>query len=433
MIPRGWDISENRNTGRFKDGKPIIGMLAQNGLNDIKPDGSFVPCDLGIEEYQGNVTTHKVKRGRYGRLGFTDSASTNKHLCKLLEKDNTGLSFQYMGGNSDLPDVSNGKPSFVSDNGVIIEHTPTYKGVRIELVINDPLTAPIEHPFSIKKYKQDYLFAEVNGGIVATGDNGKKITIHVPYAVDANGDEGPVVMMLTGEVGKYMTFKKVVDETWLRQAAAPVKIDPDVTIEDGVDGGVIYDSFLNSAAPDANYGNNINIGLHENTPGTPQPGVIYVSLTDYGSVSWLNGKFILTPSGSGGGTLPYNVKVWRLKKPWTESTVTYNDADVAWQTPGAKGALDRAAVEESTVSVDFQVTDFPILVGTLNDYWGGDVDNNGILIEAIETGGFVHMASSEHGSVQNPQFYGEYTEAGAPALLRRGLGRGLNRGLGRGL
>lgn len=219
-----WDRNENRNTGRFKGKKPIIEAIFQNGLNDIEPNGSFVPCDMGVEDYHGNVTTHKIKRGRYGRLGFTDSANNNKHLCKLIEKDGTGVSVKHIDGDSDLPTVSNGRPSFVSTNGVTLEHIPTYKGVRIELVIFNPLTAPTEHSFSIKTYKQGYTFKEQNEGIVAIGDNGKKITFRASYATDANGDMSLVPLVLTELVGEYQTFKKVVDETWLRQATAPVRL-----------------------------------------------------------------------------------------------------------------------------------------------------------------------------------------------------------------
>lgn len=220
---KDWDIDEEA-TGRFQEGKAIIGATFQNGLNDIEPDGSFVPCDMSIDALVDGVTTHKVNRGRYGELRFADTGESNKHLCKIKYKDSKGISFKYLGGDSALPDVGNGKPKFVSDNGVEIEHIPTYKGVAINIIISDPLTAPFEHSFSVKTYGQTYTYAEVNGAIVATGDDAKTITMRASPATDANDDESPVTLVLTEVVGGLQTFKKVVDEAWLRAAAAPVTI-----------------------------------------------------------------------------------------------------------------------------------------------------------------------------------------------------------------
>lgn len=223
MIHKDWDINEH-DTGKTHKGKPVTGVTFQNGLNDQEEDGSFVPCDMSINADIEGVTTHQVKRGRYGELRFADTGEANKHLCKIKYKDNKGISFKYLGGDSALPDVSNGKPKFASSNGVEIEHIPTYKGVVINIIISEPLTAPFEYSFSIKTYGQSYTYAEVDGAIVATGDDAKNITMRSNSAIDGNGDESPVTLVLTGEVGGLQTFKKVVDEAWLRTSTAPVTI-----------------------------------------------------------------------------------------------------------------------------------------------------------------------------------------------------------------
>ena len=223
MIHKDWDIDET-STDRVKNGNPIKGVTFQNGLNDIELDGSFVACDMSIAAADDGVTTHQVKRGRYGELRFSDTGESNKHLCKIKYKNNKGISFKYLGGDSALPDVSNGKPRFISDNGVEIEHIPTYKGVAIYIIINDPLTAPFEYSFSIKTYGQNYIYTEVDGAIIATGDDTKTITVRANPASDATDNESPVTLVLTGEVGGFQTFKKIVDEDWLRAAAAPVTI-----------------------------------------------------------------------------------------------------------------------------------------------------------------------------------------------------------------
>ena len=220
---KDWDIDEE-DTGRVKNGKSIKGVTFQNGLNDIELDGSFVPCDMGLDTVTEGVTTHRVKRGRYGELRFADTGEANKHLCKIKYKDSKGISFKYIGGNSGLPDVANGKPKFTSDNGIEIEHVPTYKGVVINIIVSDPLTAPFEYPFSIKTYEQEYTYIEQDTAIVAMGNNLKSVTIRATNAIDGDGNESPVTLVLTGEVGGLQTFKKVVDETWLRAATAPVTI-----------------------------------------------------------------------------------------------------------------------------------------------------------------------------------------------------------------
>lgn len=404
IIHKDWDIDEVA-TGRQENGKPVIGVTFQNGLNDIEPDGSFVPCDMSIENVLQGVTHLATKRGRWGELRYGDT-DENGFLVELKHKDLTGLSFKYTGGKGGVMTANEGKVLCHFDNDIDIEATPTYKGVKIELIINDPLTAPLDYSFSIKTYGQNYTYIEQDGGIVATGDDGKKITIHAPYAIDANGDIGLVTMTLIGEVDEYQTFKKVVDETWFRQAAAPVRIDPIITIQDEVDGGIIYDSFLLSNASDVNYGGAVTLGMHENDPPDRVHTVIYVSLAGYGSVKWLNGKFTLTPA-AGIGT--YNVNVYRLKRAWTENTVTWNNADTPWQVPGGSGADDKAAIEESTVAISNAVTDFPITAATLNDYWKGDSDNKGALLYPIETGEWLHFGSSENAG-KEPTFHGEYTE-----------------------
>ncbi|MCK5642180.1 MAG: hypothetical protein KAJ19_15350, partial [Gammaproteobacteria bacterium] len=120
--------------------------------------------------------------------------------------------------------VSGGKPRFVSDDGIEIEHIPTHKGVAINIIVNGPSTAPFEYSFSIKTYGQDYTYIQQEEAIVAMGNDLKSVTIRATNAVDADGNESPISLILSEVVGGFQTFKKVVDESWLRSAIAPVKI-----------------------------------------------------------------------------------------------------------------------------------------------------------------------------------------------------------------
>ena len=426
LIHKDWDINEYA-TGRVyidpdtKKELPIIGATFQNGLNDIESDGSFVPCDMGLNAVADGVTTHRVKRGRYGELRFADTASANKHLCKIKYKNGKGLSFKYLGGDSGLPDVANGRPSFASSNGVTVEHTPTYKGVRIELVINDPLTAPTEHSFSMKTYEQNYTYLEQDGGIVATGEDGKKITIHAPYAEDASGtigSIGEVIMTLTGVVNGFMTFKKVVDETWLRQAAAPVRIDPDITIQDGVN-GIIEDTWMQWNSPNANNGSHPQLPM-TNFWAANQGlwSLIKVDLSSYSATTPVSGKFLLDASLS--NVASQAAKCTKILKDWKETTATWNSYDTAltWETSGAQGVTDRAASPESTFTMlNSGVTDAPITLTTLTEWlttnYGAILDGNG-----HPAAQYVYGGSSEHGSAPI-KFYYEYTEAAEGIVILR--------------
>ena len=107
---RNWD-SKLFDTGRTsiladKREVPIYGTKIQNGLHDIEPDGSFVECDMTIDAIANGVTTHQVRRGRYGELRFGDAASVNKHLCKIKYKDGNGVSLKYLGADSGSPIIN---------------------------------------------------------------------------------------------------------------------------------------------------------------------------------------------------------------------------------------------------------------------------------------------------------------------------------------
>ena len=421
IFHKDWDINVHA-TSRVKKGKPIIGVTFQNGLNDIEPDGSFVPCDMELESISDGVTTHQVKRGRFGELRFTDTGSTNRHLCKIKYKNGRGISLKYLGGDSPAPDMSSGRPVFNSSDGVQIEHTPCYKGVKIELVIVDPLTAPLEYPFSIKDYGQNYTIIEENSGLTIRGDDQESVFIKAPYAVDANGEIGPVSIVNTGIQDGFKTFKKVVDETWLRQAAAPVRIDPDVTIQDGVDGGVIEDTPIVSNSPDTTGGSGIHLTSNNYYgAGLGQWACVRVDLSPYSSYTPVSGKFLARPSASNVASIPS--KATKLLKPWVESTATWNsyDTGLSWETAGAQGVTDRAGSLECTFTMqNTGVTDIPITVPTLTEWKNGT--NEGVVTDgnSAPSGQYVHFGSAEHGSVPI-QFYYEYTEGetGIQKLRRR--------------
>lgn len=421
-IHKDWNIDEVE-TGKTYEGKRVVGAIFQNGLNDIEPDGSFVPCDLGLDTINDGVTTHQVKRGRYGELRFTDSASSNKHLCKIKYKNGRGLSFKYLGGDSGLPDVSNGRPSFVSDDGVMIEHLPTYKGVKIEIVIDDPLSAPYKYPFSVKTYGQNYTFIEQDGGIVARGEDLVPILIHAPYAIDANGDVGSVTMTLTGVVGGLQEFKKTVDESWLRQAVAPIRIDPNVTIDDV--SGIFEDALIASSIPNNNLGANAQCDTL-NFVSPIESTLMYVDLSAYSDITITSSHFGLDVFS---GTFPLDTNMHKVLVPWGEGNKTnaaatagecsYNHSaqPTTWNTAGCKGdGSDREATPIGSLQFTGINNDTQYTISNVAAQGWVDVpaSNYGGLLETSSPTGsrLAVWRSSEAGSGNLPYFYMEFTEDG---------------------
>jgi hypothetical protein len=427
IIHKDWDINEHI-TGRFhKDADtgldlPIIGTTLQNGLNDIEPDGTFVPCEKGVEAFVGNVSTLKGMRGRRGSLHFTDTASTNKHRCKLLYKNGKGRSIKYIDDDSALPDVIDGKVKFVANNGISIEHTPTYNGVKIELVIDDPLTAPLEYTFSVKDYGQTYTDELINGSIVSTGEDGKKFTFHAPYAEDANGEIGQVYYVLLGKVDGYFRFKKVVDEAWFRQAVAPVRIDPSVTIEDGVAGGVIEDALMFGGASTLNYGVRNNMNCNDATGSGYQNWAIKTDLSgEDSSRTVILAKYIMFCDAVVGSS--FAVKFWPILRAWVEGTkngIAESGSICAlaakytvtnWTSLNALGA--GTDYDNTTPTADFNspsssgsydiVCDNSIIQARLG------IANEGDVIHRVGIDANAFRTLTSEGATK-PQFYYEYTE-----------------------
>lgn len=423
---KSWNIDE-KITGRFKNGKPTIGTIIQNGLNDIEPDGSFVPCDTRISEINRGVTHLKMNRGRMGELRFGDSSHPNNFLVKIKNKRLKGVSFKYTGAYGESMTANNGKPLCHFDNGISIESTPYYKGVKMDIIINEPLTAPLEYPFSVKTYGQDYAFIEEKGGVTLRGEDQEDYFIKPPYAIDANGDIGPVTIHYTGVVNKLITFKKVVDETWLRQAAAPVRIDPDVTIEDGVAGGVIKDAGMLGTVPGSNYGAYIYNPIKTSLAGTQQNFAIYVDLSAYTDITITSAKYIFEVVFWQGSIQTFEVnpslRAWGegIHVGGTPSTgeLTFNSArhnQQAWTTGGGYGAdtdYDSFISDVCSWPPGLGSFDVNLSVESVQSKIDSPSTNYGDIFRPniFATGALFRFASNEHATAARPQLYFEYTDA----------------------
>jgi hypothetical protein len=434
---RGWD-SKTFNTGRVNGkSRPIYATKIQNGLHDIEPDGSFVECDLGVEEVTQGVTHLRVKRGRYGEMRFGDSGHANNFLFKVKKKGLKGISLKYSDAVGETMSANAGRPSCHFDNGIDIVTTPSHKGAKVEIVINNPTTAPLEYTFSIKTYGQDYTFVEENGGITMTGEDQDPIFIKAPYAYDANGDSGPVSIALTGIVDNLQTFKKVVDEAWLRNAAAPVVIDPLITIDDTT--GTFIDGPLQSANPTFNNGLTTFLWAHLFAPATNEATfIVKCDSSAYSRVTITSALFGLTSSARVGDG--YNIILNRIiAGPWIEGTKINAVATAgepswdrrvtggaAWNNGGCNGSgTDYQVSAESTTFVGSSgLHTFDISVATMQDIIDNPSTDYGFVFRTTDAavGEYEQFYSSE-GAGTKPYLQFEYTTSGTSRnllLLLRG-------------
>ena len=418
---RKWD-SKTFDTGKKEKGKPIYGTKLQNGLHDIEPNGSFVDCDKRVSEVTQGVTYLKMNRGRMGELRFGDSSHPNSFLVKIKNKGLKGVSFKYTGANGNSMTANNGKPLCNFDNGISIESTPYYKGVKMDIIVSDPLTAPIEYPFSIKTYGQDYDFIEENGGVTLKGEDQESILIKPPYAIDANGDIGQVTIHYTGMDGNLITFKKVVDEEWLRQATAPVRIDPDVTIDD--DSGTFIDTSIFEDFSGYNFGAGESIYSSNKSSGGQWSSLLKVDLSAYSNIEITSAKFGLDIFSV---TSPIYITWHRILLSWIEGTKdfasattgepSYDDYAVPnpWNTAGCLGdGTDRQAIADGSATVTALSSDYPLdmSIATVQAWIDDSNDNNGILLSSpnVVAGKEIIARSSEALLGNKPYFYMEYTE-----------------------
>lgn len=400
--------------------RPIYSTKLQNGLHDIEPDGSFVEVNKKFMDYEVGVSTDKIIRNRCGEVRISDTGSASKDLAKIKTKRDCGISLKLKGIRTYGPFFDDLKSCYYTTNeGIILRYYPHYKGVSIVVEIANPQTASNVYRFSLKEYGCDYTYEEINGAIKCISSTGKDdIHIKATYAIDGSGDYGSVHMRLGDVVNGYQEVEKVIAPVWLGNAEAPVLSDPDITIEDGVDGGVIEDNFILSNDPTTNYGTFTAIYIR-NYSANERSSVVYVDISSLAGATPLSGKFLCATTAYSGAA--FDSKAFKLSKRFVETESTWNEYESgsSWETGGAKGVTDRAAIEECTfitIHSIGEVVDVPITVDTLTEWL---TSNDGLLMESVTLANNAYWAcgSAEH-STTPIQFYMEYTEGAVAGIPR---------------
>ena len=429
LFHKDWDINENRNTGRSKNDKPVIEAFLQNGLNKKdKNSGLFIPCNMDLTEKIGDRNPWHVNDGRYGNLSFVNLSALNKHEVTIQYESGTGIRLRYEGANCSFESLADNKPKFKAQDGVTLEHTPTYKGVSIAIVLDDPLNAPDSFKFSIDEISTEYTLKEVNGGILLDGP--EPIMIHAPWVGDGNGEMGQAVLEIGPvEGGRKTIIKRIVDIVWLRQAVAPVKLDPFVTIEDGVAGGIIEDANLGSFAPDQNQGLRDFIGVHRFAVGNQLTFAAKVVLTAYPGVTAISGNWELDFFRVDNAC---TLDTYKILLDWNEGTgnpstaanpgeVTWNSnlhGTSTWNAGGCQGnGTDHEAIEESNYSLSATGSGqiLPLTVPTIQDWIDSFSTNYGTITmsDDIPASRQIRARSSQATIGNKIRFNFEYTEEAA--------------------
>jgi hypothetical protein len=422
---RKWD-SKVFDTGRIDDKeRSIYGTKLQNGLHDIEPDGSFVECDVKFMPYSIGVSTDKVVRSRCGEVRVSDTASESKDLIKIKTKKQCGISLKLKGHRTYGPHFDTLKDTYYSTNdGITLRYYPNYKGVNIIIEIANPQTALNKYRFSIKEYGCTYEYVKTDEGIHCISSTGEDdIHIKALYAIDAKESYGEVSIDLIGIVDGLMVIEKIVNPIWLGNAVGPVKVDPSVTIEDGVGGGVIVESMMNAGVVNANYGARVNMNCTDYTP-TRVNWAIRTVLTGHGigTVTLAEYRLNCDQITGGGG---FNCNLWPILRQWNEGTqngagevgsicaAAARFSQENWTTNNARNAgtdYDNTTATGSftapvgtgayTVTLDNSIIQARVDGGT--DY--GDVCHN---VTDTSSKSF-RTETSESGN--KPQLYIEYTE-----------------------
>lgn len=363
---RNWN-SKVFDTGSIDEKeRPIYAAKIQEGMHDINPDGTFDEINTWFESAEDADETDRVKRTRCGRISISNKLDTAKDSIKILTKNDNGIRLKLQGYKTYGPKFDDLRSCYYTTNeGYILRYYPHYKGVNLVIEIPNPQTSANVFKFVCREIGCSYTYEETDKGIRCISSTGEDdIFIAASYVVDAAGDYGPISVRLGGvdENGNQI-IKKIIGPVWLGNAIGPVLADPDVTIIDGVDGGVVEDANLGSFAPDENQGLRDFIGLQRYAVDNHMTFTIKADLTPYPGVTIISGSWELDFYQVDNTC---TVDTYKVLLDWNEGTgnpsapanageVTWNSnlhGTSTWNTGGCQGSgTDHEAIAESNYSL----------------------------------------------------------------------------------
>ena len=392
------------DTGKRNKGKMVKGITLSNGLNyRDKSTGIIMPVDTTVFEQTDYEFTHKVDKCR-ATLRFGDNSSNaKKHLFGIEDDAGNWLNVKLNINGHNLSGIIGNKPTFPDADGLTVEHIPKYNGIKTNYRLGSSGINEITVTF---KYNNEIIPEQRGNAIVFIRDGKDIFHIKSPYAFDGDESNGiEPVMMVLGETSGFASATLTVDSEWLATAIDPI-IDPDVTIEDGVDGGIIGDTFIQGYLPNNPHGTETVLIL-----GTTDPMsiVLDVDLSAYEELNIISSVFKLYCYSDVGAV---TANWYRLKRQFVESQASWNNYATGnpWDTAGAKGAEDREATPQNDTPLELPSVGwhtFDCKPESVALDLGGKFS---IVVEDTAPSGNIRKSyhSTENAASEKPQFYMEY-------------------------
>ena len=434
-IHKDWDINEYA-TGRFKNGKPIIGALLKNGLNR-KKNGIFLPVNTTVFAQNDYEFTHKVDEAR-AILRFGDSSgNSKKHLFGIEDDEGNWLNVKLDYTGHEMSGVFGNKPTFPHANGLTIEHIPTYNGIKTNYRLGSSGINEITVTF---KYNQELTPKQRGNTIVFTRDGRDIFFIKAPFAYDAGKEMGhiePVAMRLN-EIGGFAAATLTVDSLWVAGAIDAV-IDPDVTIDD--DTGVFEDATLASlfAQRHNNWGGYHTSQFYNGLITQSNNVIMFVDLSAYAGITVVSAKYILECHTKVGAT--FTMTVNPVLRAWNEGNKSNTTASTGEVTATSARHLQElwTGIMCTGAATDYNITaaasfttpsstgsfDVNLTPQSMQDKIDGTNYGDIFRVPLTNTASYILTDSSESSGTK-PALYFEYTEEDGVVPSQRGMAGGFN-------
>ena len=191
------------------------------------------------------------------------------------------------------------------------------------------------------------------------------------------------------------------------------------------DGTTGADASIMSSAATTNYGTAVEMGIGEanNATSRIRRSLIKFDLSAIPSDATITSATLSLWTSTDYSSNNRAIRVYRLKRAFVESEITWNRAavGVTWQSAGASGVNDRETIDIGSVQIlaneplntEKQITLTPVMI---QEMINGTFTNNGFIIAADTelNDAFMYKTSDHATALQRPKLVIEYTTPNPP-------------------
>ena len=279
-----------------------------------------VGSDLFVLSENGYSISMSLLNGGNGlgdELGTTDFDTFDTPTVNNSAAKRTATVFNSL---EEAKNIKN-KSSIVYNNireNTNLEYVLSGNDVKENIIIN----APCESYEYIFQITLDGLYAELDGNVIFIKDtetNQTKYTVPAPYMYDAEGNYSYDVSYELERVKDELYLLVIsANEEWINseERTFPVVVDPTVTTS-----FYGYDSYINSAAVNTNYGLETDLWV-----STTCTAFIYLPLPAMPSGATLNNAYLYVPYYYHITTGSLRTGAYKVTSSWAENTIKYSNA-----------------------------------------------------------------------------------------------------------